>query len=521
MEESVLETKTELIRFNDIIELLPAKTRFNLSSLALLDNVANQMFQLLFSDKKHRRVSMLDNKVALMANEKEIFEILLKLFKDVKAIYSCNPVITVQDVAPGLWFDISQVPSILESHEAYIGTVVRKCNILTFLLSTLDYMPYEMGLLQDIFLDIFCPNTVYSSDLTNSSFDASCSFLKAQALLFLDFKTQVFIRSLADLRSDGEFTDAQKSYLLDIAFPPDMASDLIKRRTGGKNQIQHNSRKRNKLTASEKDFLERCERRKNALMKLDTLESICSTYDWGYYVRELLEYCNKNLGLIIWGRKGKGKKSLHAFGSHEYLQMAHTTDTKEIQKDCCDINDADVKDNESSAYIKQERVSAASTQEESNGKPVLFSIHQASDIGVENSRKTFAKTQTKLPKITKTKRAWTVNEEKILVESLKQVGPSWSKILELHGPGGKLSEGLRNRNQVQLKDKARNWKKHYLKTGKKLPYYLLKVTGTAEKGSDGKQVKGSLVKHPPEGNNLSTDSTFGDLHYLSDSKPYF
>lgn len=67
------------------------------------------------------------------------------------------------------------------------------------------------------------------------------------------------------------------------------------------------------------------------------------------------------------------------------------------------------------------------------------------------------------------------------MEGLKEVGPSWSKILDLYGPGGKITENLKNRTQVQLKDKARNWKLQYLKSGKPLPDYLIKVTGNLEK----------------------------------------
>lgn len=81
----------------------------------------------------------------------------------------------------------------------------------------------------------------------------------------------------------------------------------------------------------------------------------------------------------------------------------------------------------------------------------------------------------------KAKRTWSKEEEEALVEGLKEVGPSWSKILDLYGPGGKITENLKNRTQVQLKDKARNWKLQYLKSGKPLPDYLIKVTGNLEK----------------------------------------
>lgn len=70
---------------------------------------------------------------------------------------------------------------------------------------------------------------------------------------------------------------------------------------------------------------------------------------------------------------------------------------------------------------------------------------------------------------------------KTLITGLIDLGPAWAKILDLYGPGGKINENLKNRTQVQLKDKARNWKLHYLKTGKPLPEYLNRVTGNLDK----------------------------------------
>ena len=56
-------------------------------------------------------------------------------------------------------------------------------------------------------------------------------------------------------------------------------------------------------------------------------------------------------------------------------------------------------------------------------------------------------------------------------------GPHWSQILAMFGPGGTVNESLKDRNQVQLKDKARNLKLFFLKSGIEVPYYLQFVTG--------------------------------------------
>lgn len=76
------------------------------------------------------------------------------------------------------------------------------------------------------------------------------------------------------------------------------------------------------------------------------------------------------------------------------------------------------------------------------------------------------------------RRPWTTEEENALMAGLDRVkGPHWSQILAMFGPGGTIDESLKDRNQVQLKDKARNLKLFFLKSGIEVPYYLQFVTG--------------------------------------------
>jgi protein TBF1 len=56
-------------------------------------------------------------------------------------------------------------------------------------------------------------------------------------------------------------------------------------------------------------------------------------------------------------------------------------------------------------------------------------------------------------------------------------GPHWSQILALYGAEGTINKVLKDRNQVQLKDKARNLKLFFLKSNIEVPYYLQCVTG--------------------------------------------
>jgi len=76
------------------------------------------------------------------------------------------------------------------------------------------------------------------------------------------------------------------------------------------------------------------------------------------------------------------------------------------------------------------------------------------------------------------RRPWTREEERCLMAALDAVkGPHWSQILALHGENGSVSRILKDRNQVQLKDKARNLKLFFLKTDSEVPYHLQNVTG--------------------------------------------
>ena len=88
------------------------------------------------------------------------------------------------------------------------------------------------------------------------------------------------------------------------------------------------------------------------------------------------------------------------------------------------------------------------------------------------------------------RRPWTIEEENSLMAGLDRVkGPHWSQILAMFGPGGTINEVLKDRNQVQLKDKARNLKLFFLKSGIEVPYYLQFVTGELRTRAPGQAAK--------------------------------
>ena len=88
------------------------------------------------------------------------------------------------------------------------------------------------------------------------------------------------------------------------------------------------------------------------------------------------------------------------------------------------------------------------------------------------------------------RRPWSIEEENSLMAGLDRVkGPHWSQILAMFGPGGTINEVLKDRNQVQLKDKARNLKLFFLKSGIEVPYYLQFVTGELKTRAPGQAAK--------------------------------
>jgi hypothetical protein len=94
-----------------------------------------------------------------------------------------------------------------------------------------------------------------------------------------------------------------------------------------------------------------------------------------------------------------------------------------------------------------------------------------------------------------TRQAWTQEEENALMAGLDQVqGTKWSEILALYGPGGSINEVLKDRSQIQLKDKARNLKLFFLKHGSEVPHYLSKVTGELKTRAPNQAAKAEAIE---------------------------
>ena len=485
------EADTEnLNRFNGILEGLPTRTKLTISSLCLLDNVSTQLLRFLVFNSNAPQVIALyiEQGTYLSSGETEVFQTLLQLFKQVRLVYNTrSPLLHVHDVAPGLWFPNSPPPSLLRGHEAYIITAIRKANLLTFILTALGCFSYGFELLQSAFLDIFCPNTLFTG---TSSTDQNGKFLKSQAILYLDLKTQAFIAGLRDEKGDGEEVPVDKKLeLLQEIFPSDLSEQLIMRRTGSDRVAESDT-----LTPSERDFIERCDRRRDNLANFTEFKPLTESYDWNHFIKELLDYCNRNMGLIIWGRRGRGKSPLFTFDKDEFdnqvmYASGAAASSSTTHRDSAGANDNDDFEGQDSQLDMPIGESIMGSGAGSANFSALAAFTNPSQGSGETSKRVTqslvsaaiaASANSGIKKL-KPKRTWSTEEDEALIEGLKSCGPSWSKILDKYGPGGKDSEALKNRTQVQLKDKARNWKLHYLKAGKPLPDYLQKVTGNIAK----------------------------------------
>lgn len=484
-------------RFDGIIQSLPSKLQLTLSSLSLLDNVSTQLLRLLVLNSGSLQVIAIlaDSMAFLSSGETEIFQTLLKLFKQIRMIYTgSSPLITVHDVAPGLWYPNSAPPLLLKGHEAYIVSAIRKANILIFLLTVLGCFNYGFEFLQDSFLDILCPNTMFTGD---GSVDPNGKFLKTQAILYLDLKTQAFISALKDQVGDSdEIPSLKQQEILDSIFDNGMADRLVLRRTGM--SVGDPSEM---MLPSEREFIERCVRRRETLLQYSSYKKLVRDYEWGHFVKELLGYCNKNMGLIVWGRKGRGKSPLSSLNDSEFDPQVLYASGASISEETPAVEMPSDNDSLAGAPL-------GSPQTVTGAFETTDTTTSIASAAVSASTKQPIAAANMVKKL-KPKRNWTKDEEDTLIAGLKEVGPSWSKILDLYGPGGKITEALKNRSQVQLKDKARNWKLAYLKTGRRLPEYLTKVTGTIERSYKNKQKTAPIPASAPEREPSEASELFG------------
>ncbi|SCU89483.1 LAFA_0E18426g1_1 [Lachancea sp. 'fantastica'] len=419
---------------------LPSRTQLNIDSIALLENVSTQLLKLLKTSSMETLMH-LTNPDNLDVNEAEVFETLSKLFVQVKKVYTEQPLLRVSDVAPGLWLADEECPYVLKSRESLILAAIRKANVATYLLSIMGRLQNGFSFLDDNFIEIFAPEgKELPSEVDRVLATSLGRLLKPQAVLYLNLKTQAYISAMEPWKEcTAEELARIKQETLDQIFPSDMKTFLL-----AKKRLRTN-----RLSPSEEDFMTRCSHRREKLATHASLNDLAREYDWMDFFKEIFFYVQRNLSLLVWGRRNNDNLDYQddsESGANEATANTGTTTSRQC---------------------------ASKTLPESTGSPMSCSSRSRTPPLLTRERKADTRH--------KQKRLWTKEEEAALVDALKTNGPAWSKILELHGAGGSLSEALKRRTQVQLKDKARNWKMYFLKGGQPVPDYLMKVTGDLER----------------------------------------
>lgn len=431
---------------------LPIRVQFVINTVPVLDNVATQILRII-------GVAPYEETLAIVTTDEPtpeslVFGDLVKLFGQVKEFFSVeDPFLDMEHVVDDRSTLSEDGLKSLKEIEQTIDTALKKSNLATFLLAALGAVDVGLSYLNESFLDVFCPTPCgnwFNGKMGSGSFTAG-KLLKAQAGLFLELKTQTYI-------SGVEFSERPKEELLDEIFPFNLQDLLLRRRQAAQ------------LTPVESDFIFKCTTRRDTLLNSPDTEDLSENYDWLIFLKELFGYVSKNIGFLLWGRKPRTSllPSLTDLTSPTTIipsDLTHLT-KEEIHKR---LEEQKEREKELQQEAEKEPLTAKRKRVVRRPKPVLVKSSQS-------------KSTTVTPRIKNMlRRAWSPEEEEALVEALKEVGPRWSKILDYYGPGGTKSEVLRNRTQVQLKDKSRNWKMAYLKNSQPMPDYLKKVTGELER----------------------------------------
>lgn len=430
-------------------ENFPPKIQLLVNTLPVLDNFATQLLRIYATGPYQKIFDLCDQPDSPAGHAfydlKSYFDLTRKLYSEEV------PFLSVEHLAPGMWKEGDKTPSMFRSREQTIESTLRKANLATFLTAMLGGLEIGFFYLNEFFLDVFCPannldpaNSMSNMTPSNMNLQSGANtivgdkvgkLLKPQALLYLELKTLTYTSGIAEGSRPQE-------EVLEDCFPSNLEQKLLDRR-GVKT-----------LTPTEADFVARCQSRKETLRNFPENMNLEEEYNYIAFLRELFDYVSKNMGFLIWGKKTKINVKaeraavVHTPHSDEQLQPPVSAPENPVAS----VNDRSITDITSG---------------------LLPSEIQEQQIHIRINPRMQGKVTSRRP--------WTREEEKALRHALEMKGTQWSVILELFGQGGSINELLKNRTQVQLKDKARNWKMFFLKSGLPVPAYLQKVTGDLER----------------------------------------
>ena len=398
-----------------------ASMHLKIQSLPILENLASQLIEKI---SKASFAQIQDLMRGSDAEDSQAYVALKSLFDQTRRVYSRDtPFI---DAIAIQMFQPNQ------------QEIVRKANIATFISSILGANDVSFFHLNEFFMETFVP--------------LGHRLLKWQGAVFLDLKTQTYISALLN-------SDSSPEAMLDELFPGDMDAQILTRHPDAPS-----------LSPSEQDFIDRSRQRKSYLLdeksSEDALRELPQRYKWSDFIREFASSISKNIDGIMnvpartqpgFGGNAADRRAANAHQAVQdsVISQQQSLISKEFRQ-------------QAQAIAQQHAMLGVSSTANAGGSGQLR--REDSD-----TRRSTAPTST-------VRQPWTKPEEDALLAGLDRVnGPHWSQILALYGRGGSVSEVLKDRNQVQLKDKARNLKLWYLKMGKEVPMSLRGVTGELRK----------------------------------------
>ncbi|KAK9450321.1 telomere repeat binding factor-domain-containing protein [Limtongia smithiae] len=410
-----------------------------LQSMPILDNLSTQILTTLGRGPYQETFNIVTQPES---DQGQAYRTLKSLFDQTKRLYSHDGFLNSSVLGP--------VVSVRHKN------IIRKANLATFVSAVFGSTEVGFYHLNEYFLDSFVPE--------------GSRMLKSQGALYLELKTHSFISAM----SQNERT---KTEILDDLFPDDLDQYILSRKIGSKS-----------LSPGEVDFITRCKGRRDTLETCDPDENLLDRYFWHSFLKDVSEYVAKNLPTLISTVPQTHHNLLDSSTDSGSRAQRHHPPAKRQRRtepfpDSSEVPEFAIE----GTLVSATPVGAGHEASTSHG-------HASGDAEAEADDANVGDYDVSNAELTKTgrgraaasvgggsggrRRPWSKEEEAALMKGLEEVkGPRWSQILEMYGPGGRISEVLKDRTQVQLKDKARNLKLFFLKSGLQVPYYLRFVTG--------------------------------------------
>ncbi len=503
------------------IDSLPLPIQTNIYSLLLLDSLASQIIKFLCLGSMEKIFQAISE---FKTNEEDKQYHFIRTFFTTRSLYSDKPFLTIDDIIPPIESIISlsskdvdinnmvfnykrTIDTILKLKGQEIDAVIRKTNIATFMANIFSVEQNGFVELDKHFLDVFIPYWSLFSGKSASSdqFPKGTKpplhgkMLKGHGSLYLDLKTQAYI---AAMQEESQKEDGQtKENLLNDLFPKDLKKNIL--------NIRHGEL----LTTTEEQFVGKCLSRREILeVSGETDEELSTRYDWFKFLKELIDFVSKNLDTMIFGSHGPSSSSTSlqyssTFNHNMITASLNTNNNNGSTNSNNTGHNNGTRNGSSDPSRKRQRSQTRSVTNIATGSNTADLLTKG-ELGEEEWQglKLTKNTGDGKSKSITPRRPWNKEEEMALRKGLEAVGgPFWAQILELYGAGGKFGEQLKDRNQIQLKDKARNWKMFFIKNGGEVPEYLSKVTGDIqrEKRTRRKRSMSPMQANPPAPQNTN------------------